>query len=82
MGRGSKGPWSTLSETPRHTLLFGDTLSGTSWGLRARSARRLLWGVASFSSTVVAEIIAELLRFEPEIRICNEIYLEVAKRTN
>ena len=34
---------STPSNTPRHTLLFGDTLSGTSWGTSGpKGGRRLL----------------------------------------
>ena len=44
LGRGSKDPWSTPSDTPRHTPLFGDTLSGTSRGTSGPKGPKTLVG--------------------------------------
>ena len=42
LGRGSKDPWSTPSETPRHTRFSGTLSRALRGGLRTRRARRLL----------------------------------------
>ena len=55
MGRGSKDPRSTPSNTSRHTPLFGDTLSGTLKGTSGPKGPKTLVGGRVFLNGRVSE---------------------------
>ena len=74
MGRGSKDPWSTPSDTPRHTPLFGDTLSGTSRGTSGPKGPKTLVGGRVFLNVwawCVSTVVGAISCFAAE-SVCQE----------
>ena len=64
LGRGSKDPWSTPSDTPRHTPLCGATLSGTSGGTSGPKGPKTLVGGRVFLNSILTQS-SHLRRLQP-----------------